>query len=67
MDEWNVDVVVCGVQKGFMMPPGLAMIALSDKAMKIVEKKVKMPDIILILDHTKRIIQIPPHLLHLLI
>lgn len=40
------------------MPPGLAMIALSDKAMKIVEK-VKMPDIILILDHTKRIIQIP--------
>lgn len=38
MDEWNVDVVVCGVQKGFMMPPGLAMIALSDKAMKIVEK-----------------------------
>lgn len=38
MDEWNIDVVVCGVQKGFMMPPGLAMIALNDKAMKVVEK-----------------------------
>ncbi|PNR94828.1 alanine--glyoxylate aminotransferase family protein [Petrotoga sp. 9PWA.NaAc.5.4] len=38
MDEWNVDVVVCGVQKGFMMPPGLAMISLSEKAMKLVEK-----------------------------
>ncbi|MBL5981113.1 class V aminotransferase [Petrotoga sp. HWH.PT.55.6.1] len=37
MDEWNIDVVVTGVQKGFMMPPGIAMIALSDKAMKVVE------------------------------
>jgi aspartate aminotransferase-like enzyme len=38
MDEWDVDVVVCGVQKGFMMPPGLAMISLSEKAMKLVEE-----------------------------
>lgn len=37
MDEWNVDVVVTGVQKGFMMPPGVAMIALSDKAMRLVD------------------------------
>lgn len=34
MDEWNVDVVVGGSQKGLMIPPGLAFIALSDKAWK---------------------------------
>ncbi len=27
MDKWNVDVCVCGSQKGFMMPPGLSFIA----------------------------------------
>ncbi len=31
-DEWGVDVVVVGAQKGMMIPPGLAMVALSDKA-----------------------------------
>jgi alanine-glyoxylate transaminase/serine-glyoxylate transaminase/serine-pyruvate transaminase len=33
MDEWGVDLAVCGSQKGFMMPAGLAMLAVSDKAM----------------------------------
>lgn len=32
MDEWGVDVVVTGSQKAFMLPPGLAFIALSEKA-----------------------------------
>ena len=32
MDEWGVDVVVAGSQKGLMLPPGLAFCALSDKA-----------------------------------
>lgn len=32
MDAWGVDVVVAGSQKGLMLPPGLAFIALSDKA-----------------------------------
>jgi aspartate aminotransferase-like enzyme len=32
MDEWGVDCVVCGAQKGLMIPPGLALIALSEKA-----------------------------------
>jgi aspartate aminotransferase-like enzyme len=31
-DEWGVDVVVSGSQKGFMLPPGLAFISLSPKA-----------------------------------
>lgn len=32
MDEWGLDVVVSGSQKAFMLPPGLAFIALSEKA-----------------------------------
>lgn len=32
MDEWGVDAAVCGSQKGLMLPPGLAFIALSQKA-----------------------------------
>lgn len=38
MDEWGVDVVVAGSQKGFMIPPGLAFIALNDRAWELVEK-----------------------------
>jgi len=37
MDDWGLDVVVSGSQKAFMLPPGLAMIALSDKAWKLAE------------------------------
>ncbi|PIU44416.1 MAG: aminotransferase [Ignavibacteriales bacterium CG07_land_8_20_14_0_80_59_12] len=37
MDEWGLDVVVTGSQKGLMIPPGLAFIALSEKAWKLVE------------------------------
>jgi len=36
-DEWKVDVAVGGSQKGLMIPPGLAFIAVSAKAMKMVE------------------------------
>ncbi|MFH1824570.1 MAG: alanine--glyoxylate aminotransferase family protein [Candidatus Firestonebacteria bacterium] len=35
-DEWNVDVAVVGAQKGLMIPPGLAMISLNEKAKKLV-------------------------------
>ena len=38
MDKWGIDVMVSGSQKAFMLPPGLAMIGLSDKAWKFVEK-----------------------------
>ena len=34
MDEWGIDVVVCGSQKGLMLPPGLSFAALNDKAQK---------------------------------
>ncbi|HZT17988.1 MAG TPA: aminotransferase class V-fold PLP-dependent enzyme [Dongiaceae bacterium] len=33
MDEWGVDLAVCGSQKGFMLPTGLAMVAASRKAL----------------------------------
>jgi alanine-glyoxylate transaminase/serine-glyoxylate transaminase/serine-pyruvate transaminase len=32
-DEWGVDVVVSGSQKGMMMPPGLAFTGISQKAL----------------------------------
>jgi|TARA_B100001142_G_scaffold108752_4_gene110742 aspartate aminotransferase-like enzyme len=31
-DKWGIDVLIGGSQKAFMMPPGLAFIALSNKA-----------------------------------
>jgi len=37
MDDWHLDVVVSGSQKGLMTAPGLAMAALSDKGWKAVE------------------------------
>lgn len=32
MDAWDIDVVLTGSQKGWMVPPGLAMIGLSERA-----------------------------------
>lgn len=37
MDEWGIDVLVSGSQKGFMIPPGLAFLAASDRAWKVHE------------------------------
>ncbi len=34
MDDWGIDILLSGSQKAFMLPPGLAFIALSDKAWK---------------------------------
>jgi len=42
MDEWKVDIMVTGSQKSFMIPPGLAYIAFSPKAWKMVESS-KLP------------------------
>ncbi|MDR3113697.1 MAG: alanine--glyoxylate aminotransferase family protein [Endomicrobium sp.] len=36
-DDWKIDIVVSGSQKGFMLAPGLAFITLSQKAWKTVE------------------------------
>ncbi|MEK6532006.1 MAG: alanine--glyoxylate aminotransferase family protein [Deltaproteobacteria bacterium] len=37
MDSWGIDVLVSGSQKAFMLPPGLAFVALSQKAWKFQE------------------------------
>lgn len=36
-DNWSVDVVVAGSQKGLMIPPGLSFCSISSKAWKLVE------------------------------
>lgn len=38
MDEWGIDVLVSGSQKGFMIPPGLSFLAASDKAFRLYEQ-----------------------------
>jgi aspartate aminotransferase-like enzyme len=37
MDGWGLDVVVTGSQKGWMVPPGLAFVALSERAWRAYE------------------------------
>lgn len=37
-DKWNLDIVVAGSQKAFMLPPGLAFAAVSEKAWKLAEE-----------------------------
>ncbi|MBI2605059.1 MAG: alanine--glyoxylate aminotransferase family protein [Deltaproteobacteria bacterium] len=38
MDDWGIDVLLTGSQKALMLPPGLACIALSEKAWRFNEK-----------------------------
>ena len=37
-DEWKLDIVASGSQKGYMIPPGLSFISVSEKAWKACEK-----------------------------
>jgi len=41
-DDWGVDIMISGSQKGLALPPGLAFIAISDKAWKKAETS-KLP------------------------
>ena len=38
IDTSNIDIIVGGSQKAFMLPPGLSMLGLSEKALKRIEK-----------------------------
>ncbi len=42
MDDWGVDVAVTGSQKGLMMPTGLAVVAVSPKALEA-RKAARLP------------------------
>lgn len=37
MDDWNLDAIVGGSQKAFMLPTGLSFVAFSKKAWKVIE------------------------------
>jgi len=38
VDEWELDIVASGSQKGYMIPPGLSFISMSEKAWKASEQ-----------------------------
>ena len=37
-DEWGLDIVASGSQKGYMIPPGLSFLSVSEKAWRSIEK-----------------------------
>jgi alanine-glyoxylate transaminase/serine-glyoxylate transaminase/serine-pyruvate transaminase len=41
-DEWGVDVTIAGSQKGLMLPPGLGLLAIGERARRA-SKSAKMP------------------------
>jgi Aminotransferase class-V len=43
MDAWGVDVVVTGSQKALMCPPGMGIIAASEKAWAVIRRESGMP------------------------
>lgn len=38
LDEWDVDVALTGPQKGLMLPPGMAILGISERAVRAGEK-----------------------------
>ena len=38
MDAWGIDVIASGSQKGYMMPPGLSFVAMSNRAWEAYER-----------------------------
>jgi len=42
VDEWHCDVIATGSQKGWMVPPGMAMVSVSEEAWQA-HAKAKMP------------------------
>jgi aspartate aminotransferase-like enzyme len=43
MDAWGVDILVAASQKALMCPPGLGFAAVSDKAMRAIERAETVP------------------------
>lgn len=38
MDAWGIDILVTGSQKAMMLPPGLSLVSVSDRAWKVIEE-----------------------------
>ncbi len=56
VDSWQCDVVVSGSQKGWMTPPGLAMVSVSEKAWQA-NGKAKIPRFYLDFTRAKRYLE----------
>ncbi|MBI4202084.1 MAG: alanine--glyoxylate aminotransferase family protein [Chloroflexi bacterium] len=56
VDEWEMDVVTSGSQKGWMAPPGLAFVSMSETAWKA-QAEAKMPRFYFDLAAAKRYLQ----------
>ncbi len=56
VDEWKLDIVASGSQKGYMIPPGLSFIAMSQKAWEAAEKS-NLPKFYLNLKSYKKSLQ----------
>lgn len=41
MDDWGIDVLIGGSQKGFMLPPGLSFLCASPRAMQIAKQTTR--------------------------
>ncbi|KGM46003.1 alanine--glyoxylate aminotransferase family protein [Neobacillus niacini] len=41
MDQWGIDILVTGSQKAMMLPPGLALLSVSERAWKVIEETNK--------------------------
>ncbi|WP_462411737.1 pyridoxal-phosphate-dependent aminotransferase family protein [Neobacillus sp. Marseille-QA0830] len=41
MDAWGIDILVTGSQKAMMLPPGLSLLSVSDRAWKVIEQVQK--------------------------
>ena len=37
MDDWRVDIVICGSQKGLMLPPGLGLLCVGPRALALAQ------------------------------
>ena len=55
-DEWGLDIVASGSQKGYMIPPGLSFISVSEKAWEAIEKS-NLPKFYLDLKSYKKSLQ----------
>tara|TARA_B100000927_G_scaffold284400_1_gene273261 strand:- start:200 stop:1363 length:1164 start_codon:yes stop_codon:yes gene_type:complete len=55
-DKWGLDIVASGSQKGYMIPPGLSFISVSEKAWEAIEKS-NLPKFYLDLKSYKKSLQ----------
>lgn len=42
-DDWGADICITGSQKGLMMPPGLALVAISERAQDVINNRKGLP------------------------